>query len=105
MRRIFKNKKERDEYYKKEFVTTGKLIEWLKQFPDDTLMYSMESNTHTYQHIPSLKDFIGSIKEEKKRLYDIYEHWHSGNKQKAKDEVKDIFQYVSDKKNAVCISM
>lgn len=36
-------------------LITNKLIDWLKQFPDDTPIYTMELNTGTWQGIPDFE--------------------------------------------------
>lgn len=40
------------EFLVKNMLTTGKLIEWLKKFPEDTLVYRIEQNTGDWQEIP-----------------------------------------------------
>lgn len=102
MNKPFKTKKERLEWQKERFLTTGKLIEWLSKFPSDTLIYSIEPNTNSYQEIPSVEKLMYSKKDAKEDYSESLKRWYGGTAAQVKTEMDNMFRYMLDK-DGVCV--
>lgn len=53
------------EYERKNMLTVDDLIKYLKTFPKNALIYTIESNTGTYQCVPDVSHICGSLKMRK----------------------------------------
>lgn len=93
------------QFKKENFLTVGKLKEYLNNFPDDMLIYSLEPNTGTWQNIPDINYIIRDYSEELKMTKEWLEKWYSKRidpEKTVKQELDNMFRYVSDK-NALYI--
>lgn len=102
MNKPFKTKKERLKWQKERFLTTGKLIEWLSKFPSDTLVYSIEPNTNSYQEVYSVNEIMTSKEESQKDYSEGLKMWYGGDSVQVKCEMDNMFRYMLDK-DGVCV--
>lgn len=108
--KVFKTLEEEQAHIKSHMLTVGKLIKWLKNFPEDTLVYAVEGNTGDWQELPSIETkggngYFSSLARCKKKAKEHLNHWYknsAGGKKKVKETLDHMFQYTYD--NGVMIS-
>lgn len=91
------------EFLVKNMLTTGKLIEWLKRFPEDTLVYRIEHNTGDWQEIPGPDGqifhlFFSDYSEIKSEFERYYRHIKKDkfDEDEMKREFADEMKYVNN---------
>jgi len=79
-------------------MTVSKLIEWLRQFPEDTLVYAFENNTGDWQEIPDFGEdgknmFFKTANDCKKDELAWLKNYYK-NEKEAQRKLADEFKYV-----------
>lgn len=94
------SKEEFDRLYRESrLFTVRDAIEWLsKQDPDAGLMY-FEINSNAWCDMSP--DMFCTVAEERERETRMQLKWHSGDADKARREIEEVFRYV--KETDVCV--
>jgi len=103
----FKTKADRIKWEKENCLTVGRFIEYLSKLPKDSVIYTNEPNTNTWQAVHRVDRILNSVKGEKKRLRESLNGWFRGStdpKSHIKTELKAIFRYTYDK-DGYCITV
>jgi hypothetical protein len=84
---------------KKHMLTSGKLIKWLQQFPEDTLIYALEFNTGDLQELPDIEspdgnNIICNVKKDKEYTLNYLKNWYKNDQSKIDIEFDHIYKYI-----------